>query len=166
MIVPGEASESDEDSSGLPELASEATPDGDGRSSQQQPAISAPTIRPRQLASQLGLTLGSMTEAVGKQLGGLRAASLNEELPAKSLLHQRLFESNSTLRRRSDSLTTEMVARIPHQLGQLLDGCARTQAYFQDAVLSMQQASHYCAEAVESMEEFVDTGKRVKFPIA
>ena len=35
----------------------------------------------------------------------------------------------------------------------------------QDAVLSMQQSNHFCAEALESMDDFLETASRQRFPL-
>jgi hypothetical protein len=76
-----------------------------------------------------------------------------------------LVASNTALRDASESFCVQHVDSAADKARTLLADMARTQVFFQDAVLSMQQASHFCAEAVESSEDFMQNVKMFKFPI-
>ena len=84
---------------------------------------------------------------------------------AKSLLHGKLFEKNSSLRSKVDAFRKETVIDAAKKPTEIVQGFARTQIFFQDSVLSMQQANHYCAEAIESMDDLLETAERQKFPV-
>ena len=73
-------------------------------------------------------------------------------------------EFSQFLLRNVDAAAEEIVGGVPRQVSALLGNYSRTQVYFQDAVLSMQQANHFCAEALESMDDFLETASRIRFP--
>ena len=61
-------------------------------------------------------------------------------------------------------LLEDNVARVPKEMQSLLGGCTKTQVYFQDAVLSMQQANHFGTLLLESIDDLTELGERTKFP--
>ena len=178
MIVPGEASESDEDIPKPTTTITSASVRPTSISLQQQQQQLPP--HRLGLASQFTSTVSSMTEAMGKQLGNLsRQATLDgvmgvvtgEPSPnadhhnINSLLHQKLFEKNLSLKKRVVIFGEDQLGQISRRTSDWANGYNRTQALMQDAVLSMQQANHFNAEVEESIEDFLDWGKRIKWPV-
>jgi hypothetical protein len=184
MIVPGEASESDDDYSPTEAVSASVVPVLPKSAVAKTPS---PTSTGATIASQLTSRVSSVTEATVKQLGNLGRQATIENLigssygnlniggggasaadvvsaSEKSLLHVKLAEKNASLRKNLDVLAGETVASAPKQMGALVGSYSRTQVYFQDSVLSMQQANHFCAEALESMDDFVEIGARQNFP--
>ena len=105
---------------------------------------------------------------------------------ANNLLHQKLLEKNASLRRTVEAFSNENLGGACRQVRRMLEGCQRTQVFFQvrslasigvwlcfsyfivpllqDTVLSNQQSSHFCAEAIESADETLEAAKLIKFP--
>ncbi len=171
MIVAGEASESDDE---------EQTTSNRRQRQQHQQQQQLPPHR-LGLASQFTSTVSSVTEAVGKQLGNLsRQATLDgvmgvveggvaddddaEEAEEDSLLHQKLFEKNLSLKKKIGSFCSDEVGRRAKTTADWSNNCNRTQALMQDTVLSLQQANHFAAEADESIDDCIDWGKRIEWP--
>jgi hypothetical protein len=169
MIVPGEASESDDDGVVADEDAEEAEEEVAAE------VINLAVLPPHRLgggaslASQFSSTLQAVTKQLGnlsssRQQSSLSDAGSSSSSSPRSLLHEKLFEKNRALKGDADRFVEEHVARVPRELAALLGSYSKTQVFIQDSVLSMQQANHFCAETLESMDDFLEIGGRIKFP--
>lgn len=81
-----------------------------------------------------------------------------------SLLHEKLFENNIALRKDLERLVVQNCGNLPSKVQHLLQSLSKTQVYFQECVISMQQAKHASNELMISMDEMRKTAESAQFP--
>ena len=170
MIVPGEASESDEDDLTLTSSASRGQTVETATEAHETTEVTRrpqPQPRSNSLQNRLSLTLTSAASAVSRIGETLARSTLDGEIEnyeGKSLLHQKLFDKNRELRSKVSEFEARTVVKGANDLEVILAGSERTQEHFRETVLAMQQANHFTAESIESMDDFVKLAAVIKFP--
>lgn len=182
MIVSGEASESEDEITPTPSTSSSfrpvplrSTSSTSLKGVSPSPSFSstngggARDSRHPSLSHSWNLTMSSVSKAVGKLGESLSRQTTVDNPPysnysGKSLLHQKLHEKNGSMKKSIDGFVEETIARVPKELENILASYGKTQLYFQEVVISMQQANHYTAEALESMDDLIEIGESIRFP--
>ncbi|TRY76756.1 hypothetical protein TCAL_07607 [Tigriopus californicus] len=187
MIVSGEASESEDEITPTPSTSSKfnhvplrsrsstslkgvsPSPSFSSTTSSSRDARDVRDARSAGLSHSWNLTMSSVSKAVGKLGESLsRQATLDDppysNYSGKSLLHQKLHEKNDSLKKNIDGFVEDTISRVPKELENILGSYAKTQFYFQEVVISMQQANHYTAESLESMEDCIEISQSIRFP--
>eukprot|EP00090_Calanus_glacialis_P029337 TRINITY_DN47089_c0_g1_i1.p1 TRINITY_DN47089_c0_g1~~TRINITY_DN47089_c0_g1_i1.p1 ORF type:complete len:183 (-),score=43.78 TRINITY_DN47089_c0_g1_i1:108-614(-) len=161
MVVDGEASESEEESTD---------------------EVLTPTKRSnleearKSIAS---LSLSSVTAQVGKQIGAFSGMDISkaarrsppsgedkwkEPVQHQSLLHKKLYEKNALIQTNTKSFFENLFSRNFNELNKINTEIAFTQVHMQESTLAMQHSVHNCNQLEESFKKVHETLARTKLP--
>lgn len=81
-----------------------------------------------------------------------------------SILHDKLYEKNITLRKEIDALVNDSCGSVATKLQDLLTDLSKTQLYFQESVISIQQAKANSNDILLCLDNIGETSKSSRFP--
>ena len=84
---------------------------------------------------------------------------------SESLLHQKLFESNTRLCHTLESAVLDGLDRVPNGLQRSMKTLDSTQADLQNTVILLQEARKNSENLVKSLDELDQTASEIKFPV-
>ena len=76
-----------------------------------------------------------------------------------------MFQNNLALRKDVENFVEDNCENLPFKVQTLLQNLSKTQIYFQECVISMQQGRKESSELLQAMDQLINTTACTKFPI-